>query len=101
MEFVLNIQAKKIYWLIDQYLSHNMQAWDFCSEYHLCYDLEIDLNTLNEKERAIFSELSMVSGRFSNFEDDIQQYPGVYYTSEELHQKIIQAKEVLKDYWSY
>lgn len=90
---------RKIYRLIDQYLTNKIRAWDFCSEYHACYDIEIDLDQLNGKESFVFSELSMVAGRFSNFEEDHRLHPGVYYTPEELHQKIIETKEALKDSW--
>ena len=89
---------KRLYWLIDQYLSNKMSAWDFGSEIHECYDIGLDLDTLTKTENEIFSELSLVASRFSPYENDHKKFPNAFYTESELKQKVLDAKEILKDH---
>ena len=56
---------RRLYWLIDQYLSGKITERVFCDEFYYCYDLEMDYTTLTEFEHRIFSELSTIRGRFS------------------------------------
>lgn len=86
---------RRIYELIDLYLSQGINAWTFCSEYHTCYGIEIDLDTLNDAEEKAFKELAIIAGRFSPFEEDHKKYPGTYFTEDELRQKIIETKKIL------
>lgn len=88
---------RRLYWLIDQYLSHKIDVSTFSNEYHSCYDVDLDIDILSGSEHKIFSDLSMVAGRFSPFEEDHQKYPGVYYTEEELRKEILNAKKSLKN----
>jgi hypothetical protein len=92
---------KRLYWLIDQYLLKKMSARHFESEYYECYCLEVDLDALTDKEEQAFRALSEVATRFTDYEEDLRQYPGVYYTPNELHKKIVETKALLKDSWNY
>lgn len=94
-----NSDKNKLYWLIDQYLSHRISAWDFCREYHVCYDLELNISTLTENEYPLFSELSIVASRFSPYQNDHAAYPGVYYTEAELTNWIKKIKDILLKQW--
>jgi len=85
----------RLYWLIDQYLSGKIQAWDFCSKYHESYDLETDLDSLTALESKVFSELSDVAGRFSDIEEDLNKYPGTYFNAKQLMQKVVETKKIL------
>ena len=86
---------RRIYWLIDQYLSGKINDWAFCNEYHDCYDLELSLNTLTDLESKVFSKLSTIASRFSDIEKDLKKYPGTYFTKEELKQRVLEAKVLL------
>lgn len=86
---------RRLYQLMNMYLSGEIDAWKFCNEYYYCYDLELDRETLTELEAKAFSELGTVSGRFTNIEKDLKEYPGAYYTEEELKQKVKETKEKL------
>jgi hypothetical protein len=86
---------RRLYWLIGQYLSGKMDSNTFCDEYYYCYDLELDYESLSETEREAFKELSSVSSRFSEFRKDIEQHPGVYFTSKELRKKVQETQEKL------
>jgi hypothetical protein len=88
---------RRLYQLIDMFLSKQITAPVFCNEFYYSYDLEIDYNTLSPIEYTAFSELGKVSSRFSQFEEDLEKYPGVYYSEEELKEKIIETNEKLKE----
>jgi hypothetical protein len=90
---------RRIYQLIDMYLAQKINEAAFCADFIPSYDLELDYDTLTDEEHLVFSELGKIAGRFSGFEEDIRKYPGVYYTKEELRQKIIETKEKLKKYF--
>lgn len=92
---------RRLYWLIDQYLMDKISGWDFSNEYYRSYGLETDKGSLSEEEENAFNALDDVATRFSCFEEDHKEHPGVYYTSEELHQKIVETKEALRAFWGY
>jgi hypothetical protein len=77
------------------YLSDKINESTFCHEFYCSYDLELDYDTLMEEEYKAFYELSEITSRFSEFEEDVKKYPGVYYTKEELNKKIVETKEKL------
>lgn len=54
------------------------------------------IGTFSDLEQKAFTELSSVSSRFSEFKEDIEQHPGVYFTEKQLHQKIQETQEKLK-----
>jgi hypothetical protein len=84
-----------IYQLIDMYLDKKINESTFCHEFYCSYDLELDYDTLTEDEYKAFYELSEIAIRFSEFEEDIKKYPGIYYTKEELKKKITETREKL------
>lgn len=88
---------RRIYELIDLFLSGKIDAWNFCDEYHTCYGLTLDLDSLTELEAKVFNELSQVSGRFSKFEEDHRSCPNAFSSEEELKKKVIETKEKLQN----
>ena len=82
---------------MDLFLEEQILASVFCDEFYYSYDLEIDNDDLTQEEQQAFSDLSKVSSRFSQFEDDLKNYPGVYYSTEELRKKIRETKEKLQE----
>jgi hypothetical protein len=90
---------RRIYQLIDMYLAEKIDESTFCGDFIPSYDLELDYDTLTDEEHQAFSELGKIASRFSEFEEDIKKYPGVYYTKEELKQKIIETKSKLEKYF--
>jgi hypothetical protein len=88
---------RRLYWLIDEYLSGNIDESTFCDEFYYSYDLEISVNeSLNEIEQHAFSELSAVASRFSQYEEDHKLDAHAFSTVQELRQKIVDTKEQLK-----
>ena len=90
---------RRIYQLISMYLSGDINESTFSDEFYYSYDLELDHSTLNPKEKQAFLDLGEVAGRFSEFEEDINKHPGVYYTKEDLQKKIIETREKLNKYF--
>lgn len=90
---------KKLYWLIDQYLLGKINASTFDDEFNICYNLHLDYDTLTFTEEKIFSDLGIVASRFSPYEKDHSDFPNAFYTEEELKEKILEAKEKLRNYW--
>ncbi|GLU51197.1 colicin immunity domain-containing protein [Dyadobacter frigoris] len=87
---------RRLYQLIDMYVLRQITAPVFCDEFYYSYDLEIDTDSLTTEEQKAFSDLSMISSRFSQFKDDIAKYPGAYYNEAELRRKVIETQEKLK-----
>lgn len=43
----------------------------------------------------LLSELSSIANRFSEFSGDLEKYPGVYYSEQELREAVLKAKQAL------
>ncbi len=87
---------RRLYQLMDLFLEEQITASFFCNEFYYSYDLEIDNETLSKVEQLAFSDLSSVSSRFSQFNEDFEKYPGVYYNETQLRKKIIETRERLR-----
>jgi hypothetical protein len=77
---MINKDDKKyLYWIMEYYLSKKIDGEAFSNAFHESYGLELDYTCLNEKERKVFNELNAVVGRYTHFETDLINYPGVYF----------------------
>lgn len=90
----------RIYQLIDMYLSGTIDETTFCNEFYVLFDLNINYEKLNNDEYNAFYELSEITSRFSEFEEDIKRYPGVYHSKDEVKQKILDTRKKLKKYFT-
>lgn len=88
---------RRLYWLIDQYLLGKIDEPTFCDEFYYSYDLEINNETFSDVEQQTFAELSNVSSRFSQYEEDHKLDARAFSTVEELKQKILETKEKLQE----
>jgi hypothetical protein len=86
----------KLFWLINQYFLGKIDEPTFCDEFYNSYDLEINKETLSDVEQQTFAELSKVSSRFSQYEEDHKLDSQAFSTVQELRQKIIETKEKLQ-----
>ncbi|MBS0584968.1 MAG: hypothetical protein JSR76_01540 [Verrucomicrobia bacterium] len=86
---------RRIYQLIEMYLSKEIDEIAFCNDFIPFYDVDLDYETLTREEEKAFSALADVASRFSGSEEDMQNYPGIYTDKEEVKQKILQTKEIL------
>lgn len=88
-------RKQKLYWLMNQYLSKKIDENTFCNEFHDTLVNEMYYEGLTDIECEAFSELSDVSQRFSEFEEDHKFWPG-FTTAGQLRDKIIETEEKLK-----
>lgn len=82
---------KAVYWLIDQYLSGKIDDNTFCNEFCYTYDLGVDKLQISKLEKEVFSVLSVIAGRFSEFEEDLKLH-NAFYNKRELCYAIIETK---------
>ncbi|TDQ12024.1 hypothetical protein [Pedobacter metabolipauper] len=87
---------RRLYWLIDEYLTGKINDVTFCDEFYDSYDLEIVNESFNEVEKIVFYELSQVASRFSQYESDHELDANAFSTSQEVMQKSIETREKLK-----
>ena len=83
---------RRIYQLIDMYLAEKIDEIAFCTAFVPSYDIELDYDTLTDEEYQALSELARIASRFSEFEEDLKNYPNIYYTKEELKRKILETR---------
>jgi hypothetical protein len=86
---------KRLYWIIEKYLSGEIDAWIFCDDFYESYDLEIDSANLSLTEKTAFQELGEVAGRYSGSEEDQRTTSGFLYTEKELKRKVLETKKKL------
>ena len=92
METLLYDDVRFVYLIINEYLNNKITEKQFCDEFRASYDLEIDLYALDSKEYEALHELGEVAGRFSPYDEDHIESPGVLYTKQELAAKILETK---------
>lgn len=93
MNFMEN--KHKIYWLIKEYLSSNINESTFCDEFYNCYDLELNKDTLNSFEKKVLDELSQVASRFSPYKEDHKLDAKAFSTVAELNSQIKKTNDLL------
>jgi len=82
---------EKLYYLLIEYQKGNYDANTFCDQFTVIYDTETDYDTLSKLENELFNELSIITARFSPYEDDLKM-PNVYYSERDVKFKV---KEIL------
>ena len=86
-----------IYNLINDYLESKIDEVALCDGMYSSYVHEIDETTLNDAESEVFSELEMVTKRFSEFDSDHKLDPKAFTTKEEVKKAVIEAKKKLQE----
>jgi hypothetical protein len=87
---------RRLYWLIDMYLSGKIDAPTFNDEFYYCYSQELDYGQLTGKEEKEFDKVSNVAGRYSPYEEDHKLNPKAFFTEEQLKQTVESVQETLK-----
>lgn len=86
---------RRLYQLMDMYLGGVINGWTFCDEFYYSYSLEIMDDDLSDREQFAFSQLSKITYRYTNIQEDLIKYPATYYDDNALKQKIIETIEYL------
>ena len=86
------MEAKeKLYYLLTEFQKGKYDTDIFCDQFTIVYDTEMDYGLLSEVENKLFNELSIITARFSPYEEDLK-IPNVYYSEKEVKSKV---REVL------
>lgn len=60
----------------------------FCDLFTTIFNIELNKFVLNDLERSVFYELEKYTARFSPYEQDLKQFPDVFYAEETLRKQI-------------
>jgi hypothetical protein len=85
---------EKLYYLVREYYFGNYTTEIFCDEFSIQYNTETNYDNLSEKEHKWFRELSIVTERFSPYEEDLK-LPNVYFNEKQVKEKTKEVIEVL------
>lgn len=86
---------RRIYQLINMYLSKEITTSKFCNEFYYCYCIDLNHTTLTKIELYYFNELDQVCSRFSEYEEDHKLDPHAFSTEIEVFQKVQQIYYIL------
>lgn len=74
---------EQLLYLLKKYYEGEYETLTFADEFSRIYDLETDYSKLSSNEHKLFKALSIVTGRFSPFEEDLQ-IPNAYFSEEDV-----------------
>lgn len=87
-------EKEQLYYAIKLFLNNKYSVKEFCSNFEVIYNLELDKSSLNDKESKVFKELFEKVVYYNEFPDERKTWPG--FTSEEdIYQVIQKAVRVL------
>ena len=75
------------YYLLNGLSHGEIEINNFTIQFMKIFDLEIDYDELSEKEYTVFRNLSDMSGRFSDSEEDLK-LPNVYYNEKQIRDEV-------------
>ncbi|GAB6868096.1 hypothetical protein [Bacteroides rodentium] len=86
---------KRIYQLIEMYLSGKITTTDFCDEYYYSYDMELNNLSLTKQERLYLDKLGKITSRFSEYKEDHLLDPKAFSTTKEVYEIVLEVKNKL------
>lgn len=89
---------KYLYWIMEQYSLGILNENEFCEAFYYSYNLEIENEKLSLLEKKVFSELSQVVSRFSQYEEDHKLDINAFTTVADIKNKIIESRTKLEQY---
>lgn len=91
----MNIK-EQLYYLIREYLKENYTTTIFCEQFTNIYCQERHKANFSKLEDVEFDSLNDVTSRYSEFDDDIKMYPGVYFSDKDVRKKVEEVNENLQ-----
>jgi len=89
---------EQLYYLIGEYRKGNYTTQIFTDQFTIIYCNERSNAQLNKREEVLFESLNETTSRYSEFEDDIKKYPGVYTTEKDIKINVEKVYKDLKEY---
>lgn len=80
-------EKEQLWYLIDKLIEKEYQVNTFCDEFTRIYDLEIEYDELSPQENQLFSELSSMTGRFSDDEEELK-ISNMYFGADDIIDKV-------------
>ena len=80
----------QIVYLTKKYYEGEYDTITFTDEFNRIYALELDYSSLTERENFLFSQLSLVTSRFSPFEEDFK-VEGAYFNEKDVKEKVAEV----------
>jgi len=91
---------EQLYYLLREYRKGNYSTPIFCEQFTVIYCHQRHEAELNKREEELFENLNEVTSRYSEFDDDIKMYPGVYKTEHDVKNKVEDVYNNLKEHAS-
>ncbi|MCL2851743.1 MAG: hypothetical protein FWE20_01725 [Defluviitaleaceae bacterium] len=83
LEFFKMNGRERLFYLVDSYINEKFNSYTFESIFHVLYRDEWGTD-LSKEERELMGHIFDIGSRFSPNEEDHKNYPGMYYTEQEL-----------------
>jgi len=77
---------EQLMYLLKHYYMGEYTTIIFVDEFHRIYNFEVTNSDLSQKELELLSELAMMTGRFSFFEEDLK-IPNAFFNENDIKQK--------------
>jgi hypothetical protein len=77
---------EKLIYLLEEYYKDNYSTDTFADEFSRIYNFETDDSSLSISENYIMNELSVITNRFSPFEEDLK-IPHMYFSGDDVKKK--------------
>jgi hypothetical protein len=84
----------KLNFLIKKILAGDCSTSDFCNDFTIQYGRDTDYNFLSENENMCYKDLSEMTARFSDIEEDLK-IPNMYYNEEKILAKAVEVSKLL------
>ncbi|MCB0398738.1 MAG: hypothetical protein KDD26_03775 [Winogradskyella sp.] len=75
-----------LFYLIRLFHEKKISPKDFCNEYYIIYEINNDELELTDFERENLKNLAIRASRFTDVEEDLNKYNGVYFSSKDLYE---------------
>lgn len=89
-----SVESKEmLYFLLDEYLSGKMNTENFNRNFVPIFNVDTDYSLLSKEEHELFSKLSDIASRSSNYKEDINNRG--FHSFNEVHEFAIKTKIAL------
>ena len=78
---------EKLYFLLKEFKEGRYDTSTFCDLFTITYDIEVDYEELSALENKLFGELSVITARYSPFEEDLK-IRNVYYDEQKVRSEV-------------
>lgn len=85
---------EQLYYLLREFKNGNYTTRDFCNQFELILNTELEYSELNATEYELFSILADISERYSPYEEDLK-IPNCYFNENDVRKKVAEVCKIL------